>query len=227
MSAFANLIRAHAQMAQGEKTTHRVGQVTAYDPNKYAVKVKFWPRTDESTGWIPLASTYVGAGWGLVAAPSVGDQVIVAFDLEDQDAGVVVGRFYTDVEQPPAAPSGEFWLVHKSGSFLKFTNDGNVSLNAAGNLSATVGGNMTANVTGNANTNATQANVTASSSASVTAPTIKLGNSGQTLYQFVTSLFVQLFNTHTHSGVQAGSSSTGTPNQTMGSGQLTTTVTGG
>lgn len=223
--AFANLIRAHAQMAQGEKSTHRVGQVTAYDPNKYAVKVKFWPRTDESTGWIPLASTYVGAGWGLVAAPSVGDQVIVAFDLEDQDAGVVVGRFYTDVEQPPAAPSGEFWLVHKSGSFLKFTNDGNVSLNAAGNLNATVGGNMTANVTGNANTTAAQANVTASSSASITAPTIKIGSSGQTLYQFVTSLFMSVFNNHDHPDPQGGN--TGIPNQQMTSAHLTSTVTGG
>lgn len=223
--AFANLIRAHAQMAQGEKSGHRVGQITAYDPNKYAVKVKFWPRTDESTGWIPLASTYVGAGWGLVAAPSVGDQVIVAFDLEDQDAGVVVGRFYTDVEQPPAAPSGEFWLVHKSGSFLKFTNDGNVSLNAAGNLNATVGGNMTANVTGNANTTAAQANVTASSSASITAPTIKIGSSGQTLYQFVTSLFMSLFNGHTHPDPQGGN--TLAPNQQMTSAHLTSTVTGG
>ncbi|MEK7491656.1 MAG: phage baseplate assembly protein V [Pseudomonadota bacterium] len=123
-------MRAHAQMAQGEKTTHRVGQITAYDPSKYAVRVKFWPDTVESSGWIPLASTYVGAGWGLVAAPTIGDQVIVAFDREDQDAGVVVGRFFTDVEQPPAAPSGEFWLVHKSGSFLKFHNDGTVELTA-------------------------------------------------------------------------------------------------
>lgn len=42
----------------------------------------------------------------------------------------MVGRFFTDVEQPPAAPSGEFWLVHKSGSFLKFHNDGTVELTA-------------------------------------------------------------------------------------------------
>lgn len=80
VSHFANIMRAHAQMAQGEKTTHRVGQITAYDPSKYAVRVKFWPDTVESSGWIPLASTYVGAGWGLVAAPTIGDQVIVAFD---------------------------------------------------------------------------------------------------------------------------------------------------
>ncbi|MEX3933263.1 phage baseplate assembly protein V [Paraburkholderia phymatum] len=225
IDSFLNQIRAHAQMAQGDKTTHRVGQITAYDPSKYAVKVKFWPDTTDSTGWIPLLSTFIGAGWGLVAAPSIGDQVMVAFDREDQDAGVVVGRFFTDVEQPPAAPSGEFWLVHKSGNYLKFTNDGNVSLNVTGNLSATVGGNMTANVTGNSNTNAAQANVTATSSASVTAPTIKLGANGQTLLQFVTSAFVNLFNTHTHPEHDGGS--TQAPNQTMGSSHLTSTITGG
>lgn len=220
-----NQIRAHAQMAQGEKTGNRIGIVTAYDPNKYAVKVKMWPDTQESLGWIPLASTYIGNGWGLVAAPSIGDQVIIAFDREDQDAGVVTGRFFTDVEQPPAAPSGDFWLVHKSGSYMKFTNDGNVSLNAAGNLNATVGGNMTANVTGNATTNAAQANVTATSSASITAPMIKIGASGQTLLQFVTSAFVSLFNNHTHPEHDGGNTSP--PNQTMGSSHLTSTITGG
>lgn len=129
-NALLNAIRAQAQMSVGEKTAHRVGQITAYDPNKYAVKVKMWPDTQESLGWIPLASTYIGNGWGLVAAPSIGDQVIIAFDREDQDAGVVIGRFFTDAEQPPAAPSGEFWLVHKSGSFLKFHNDGTVEITA-------------------------------------------------------------------------------------------------
>lgn len=137
IDALLNQMRAQAQMAQGEKTTHRVGQVTAYDPNKYAVKVKMWPDTQESLGWIPLASTYIGAGWGLVAGPSIGDQVIIAFDREDQDAGVVIGRFFTDVEQPPAAPSGEFWLVHKSGSLLKFHSDGSVELKASAGITYT------------------------------------------------------------------------------------------
>lgn len=128
---FLNAVRAHAQMAQGEKTGNRVGIVTAYDPAKYAVKVKMWPDTEESLGWIPLASTYVGNGWGLVAGPSINDQVKVAFDREDQDAGVVVGRMFTDVEQPPAVPSGDLWLVHKSGSLLKFHGDGTVEIAAA------------------------------------------------------------------------------------------------
>ncbi|TXD58858.1 baseplate assembly protein [Ralstonia sp. TCR112] len=208
MSAFANLIRAHAQMAQGEKTTHRVGQVTAYDPNKYAVKVKFWPRTDESTGWIPLASTYVGAGWGLVAAPSVGDQVIVAFDLEDQDAGVVVGRFYTDVEQPPAAPSGEFWLVHKSGSLLKFHNDGSVELKASAGITYTATQHHFVGPVQMDNTlNATQA---------ITSQADIQDNTGTNAHSM--SQMRTIFNTHTHhvQNVQGGSSTvvSNAPDQT-------------
>jgi uncharacterized protein involved in type VI secretion and phage assembly len=130
IDSLLNTIRAQAQMSQGEKTGNRVGLITAYDPNKYAVKVKMWPDTQESLGWIPLASPWIGNGWGLVAGPSINDQVKIAFDREDQDAGVVVGRMYTDVDQPPPVPSGEFWLIHKSGSLLKFHNDGTVEIAA-------------------------------------------------------------------------------------------------
>jgi phage gp45-like len=137
IDSFLNAIRAHAQMAQGEKTGHRVGEVTAYDPNKYAVKVKMWPDTQESLGWVPLQSDYIGNGWGMVAGPSIGDQVMIAFDREDQDAGQVVGRNFTDVEQPPPVPSGEFWLVHKTGSLLKFHNDGTVEIAAASTMKYT------------------------------------------------------------------------------------------
>lgn len=137
IDALFNVIRAHSQMAQGEKTGNRVGEITAYDPNKYAVKVKMWPDTQESLGWIPLASPWIGNGWGLVAGPSIGDQVKIAFDREDQDAGVVVGRMFNDVDQPPAVPSGEFWIVHKSGSLVKFHNDGTVEIVAASTMKYT------------------------------------------------------------------------------------------
>ncbi|WP_318833707.1 phage baseplate assembly protein V [Burkholderia cepacia] len=137
IDALLNTIRAHSQMAQGEKTGNRVGEITAYDPNKYAVKVKMWPDTQESLGWIPLASPWIGNGWGLVGGPSIGDQVKIAFDREDQDAGVVVGRMFNDVDQPPAVPSGEFWIVHKSGSLVKFHNDGTVEITAASTMKYT------------------------------------------------------------------------------------------
>jgi hypothetical protein len=31
---------------------------------------------------------------------------------------------------PPAAPSGEFWLLHQTGSYLKLHNDGSIESSA-------------------------------------------------------------------------------------------------
>ena len=41
----------------------------------------------------------------------------------------MVARLWSTQSPPPAAPVGEFWLVHRSGSFLKLTNDGTVQIN--------------------------------------------------------------------------------------------------
>ncbi len=46
----------------------------------------------------------------------------------DAEHGVVVGRAFSNVALSPQAPSGELWLVHKSGSFLKLQNDGTVQI---------------------------------------------------------------------------------------------------
>jgi hypothetical protein len=68
--------------------------------------------------------------------------------------------------------------------------------------------------------------VTAGTEASVTAPSISLGATGQTLLQLVTSAMVTFFNGHTHTS-EAPGTPTSAPIQTMGSGQLTSTIKGG
>lgn len=40
--------------------------------------------------------------------------------------GVVVGRAWSDQARVPAAPVGELWLVHASGTNLRLSNDGTV-----------------------------------------------------------------------------------------------------
>lgn len=72
--------------------------------------------------------------------------------------------------------------------------------------------------------NAQTAEVVATTSASVTAPEIKLGASGQTLREFITSAFQALFNVHTHP-TPSGTSSP--PNQQIDNSHMTTTVKGG
>jgi phage baseplate assembly protein gpV len=80
------------------------------------------------TGWLPILSAWVGAGWGMACPPSPGDQVLVLAQEGDAEHGVIVGRAFSDTQRAPAAPVGELWLVHKSGSFLKLANDGTVQV---------------------------------------------------------------------------------------------------
>ncbi|WP_313825782.1 baseplate assembly protein [Leclercia sp.] len=129
MRAILNLMAATArQSAAGESGT-RQGIITAYDPDNYAVKVQLQP-SGEETGWIPLSSPWVGNGWGLAAGPMIGVVAEVEFDSGLTGVGMAVGQFYNDEDRCPGPPSGEFWLVHKSGSLLKFLNNGEVLLTA-------------------------------------------------------------------------------------------------
>jgi len=97
------------------------------------------------TGWLPVISAWVGAGWGLAAPLVTGAQVLVIAQEGDAEQGVVVGAIWSAVDQPLAAPAGELWLQHQTGSFIKLLNDGTISLqasqvNVTGNL--VVSGNV-------------------------------------------------------------------------------------
>ena len=133
MRALLNVMAATArQSGIGEGLT-RQGIITAYDPNNYAVKVKLQP-TGEETGWIPLSSPWVGNGWGLAAGPMIGAVTEVEFDAGLMGVGMAAGQFYNDEDRCPGPPAGEFWLIHQSGSLLKFLNSGEVLLRAGEKL---------------------------------------------------------------------------------------------
>ncbi|AZG14928.1 phage baseplate assembly protein V [Cupriavidus pauculus] len=138
MQHFRNQMALSARLAAGEKAETRAGIVRSYDPDQAAAKVEFLDRSnpDDSSGqylsgWLPVTSPWVGNGWGLDAPPSPGDQVEVKFFDGDIENGYVGGRLYSDADRPPGAPSGEFWVVHESGSCLKFKNDGSVEVVAS------------------------------------------------------------------------------------------------
>ncbi|MFZ4215292.1 phage baseplate assembly protein V [Pantoea endophytica] len=130
MRAFLNAMAATAQQTSAGISGTRQGIITAYDPVTYAVKVQLQP-TGEETGWIPLSSPWVGKGWGMAAGPSIGAVVEVEFDSGLMGAGMAAGQFFNDVDRSPGPPSGEFWLIHKSGSLFKFLNSGEVLLSSA------------------------------------------------------------------------------------------------
>lgn len=121
----SNAIKAHA--ATLDQTTGQVkfGLVTSVNAENSTARVTIEP-DGVLSGWLPVLTHWVGAGWGMVCPLSPGDQVLVVPQEGDVEQGVIVGRSFSSGQMPPAAPVGEFWLVHKSGSFLKLCNDGTV-----------------------------------------------------------------------------------------------------
>lgn len=136
--------------------------------------------------------------------------------------------FYVDM----TSGSVQIKLFHKSGTNLVINDNGsvnvttvsNVTVNVTGNVTATVSGNVDATITGNLTSTSANATIIATATAIIQATSIILRNSGAALKKLVNDAFINLFNTHTHSGVSTGGGSTGAPNQTM-SGTHTTQIT--
>lgn len=130
MMQLINALNMHAAHALKGFSGSRSGIITGYDPTSYSIKVQLQP-TGEETGWIQLSTPWAGNGWGFAAGPVLGAAIEVNFDSGNISVGMAGGQFYTDEDRCPAPPSGELWVVHKSGSLLKFHNDGTVEVTAA------------------------------------------------------------------------------------------------
>lgn len=160
MNRAKNIMRGQGSMAAQTIIATRLGVISGINPAGYSVKVTFFPDGSNDvpeTGWIPLMSPWVGNGWGMFCPPSMGDQVEVDFQDGGQNAPICGLRLYDAENAPLNVPSGEFWLVHKSGAFFKLLNaggcifsDGNgaqVTLDGAGNIASqgnwTHNGNLT------------------------------------------------------------------------------------
>jgi phage gp45-like len=129
VDSFLNLLRGHASQLDQSWAHPRIAVVTSADPATATVRVTVQPEGVLS-GWLPVASQWVGQGWGLVCAPMPGDQVVVIWQEGDAEQGVVVGRLWSNSVPPPNAPGGELWLLHASGSCIKLRNDGSIASTA-------------------------------------------------------------------------------------------------
>lgn len=123
---FANAMR---QQQTDDLTGPRTGTITSYDPDNGVVKVAIQPEGRESN-WMKLDCPGVGNGWGVQIGPQIGDEVTVSFDSSDPNLGKVTARHTNSLNLAMPVPSGEIWLVHQSGSLLKFNSDGSVTLSA-------------------------------------------------------------------------------------------------
>jgi phage baseplate assembly protein gpV len=99
--------------------------VSSADPARHAVRVRLQPEGVLS-GWLPVLSPWVGAGWGVFCLPSPGDQVLVLAQEGEAEHGVVVGGCFSDPRPPPAGSVGELVLRHGSGAELRLAGDGTV-----------------------------------------------------------------------------------------------------
>jgi uncharacterized protein involved in type VI secretion and phage assembly len=134
LNRLRNHMRLEAQRATADLSMPRAAIVTgSIDPAHYSARVLLQPE-GTLTGYLPIASQWVGNGWGMFCLPSPGDVVDVIFQQGGGGAGVIVGRQFNAKAQPLPAPVGEFWLVHETGTAFKLTNDGGVLLSAHGDL---------------------------------------------------------------------------------------------
>lgn len=183
---FASIMAQQAQMAARGFSPPRVGLVSSFDgsPGAYAVKVRIMP-DDIETGWLPIVTKLSGAGWGIYAGPSVGDQALVVFQEGDISVGMCLGFLASDEDPPPEIASGEVHLVAKdAGAKVILKADGSITSKGAWTHEGTF-----------------HASETVSSAADVIDHSD--GTSGVSMKEHRDA-----YNAHTHGGVQSGSSST-------------------
>jgi phage baseplate assembly protein gpV len=127
-NTLSNVIKSHASSLDRSTGQVKFGTVTSVNAANATARVLIQPEGVLS-GWLPVLSQWVGNGWGVACPPSPGDQVVLAPQEGDVEQGIIIGRVFSAKQTSPSAPGGEFWLMHKSGSFLKLCNDGTVCIN--------------------------------------------------------------------------------------------------
>ena len=183
---FINMIRTQSSIANNANTLTDLGVVSAYDSQNYLVRVQLYPEDDTNntpaleTGWIPLFTPWAGNGWGLFLPPNIGDVIEVHYQAGSLQNGYAALRSFSigSPANPQNVPSGEFWLVHASGSLIKLTNDGNMTINAQ-----------------------TQVDITAPV-VNITSPEVNIGQAGS-LLALLNSTAAEIYNTHTHASIGA------------------------
>lgn len=220
MDKFHNMIRMHASLMQNSISSTQLAIVTAYDPVNYAVQVQTYAQDDDTnqplvTGWIPLFTPWMGNGWGLYLPPNLGDLIEVHYQEGSLQNGYAGLRCFNPTSpaglpSPNGVPSGEFWLIHQTGSYIKVTNDGKVSINGQAeidiiapviNINGATQQTITTpilviNASTSVTVNSPVATVNAATSATLSSPEVNLGNG--TLQALINASALALYNGHIH-----------------------------
>lgn len=126
----------------------RRGIVQSVDTVRMRVRVLVQPE-GALTGFIPIASLMAGNGYGILAAPLPGDQVLVVPTDGFADSLVAVCGHWSTANQPPAGYNdGEIWHVTKAGPLVKLLNNGTVIVQDASGTTLTMNNDGTTTLTG-------------------------------------------------------------------------------
>lgn len=135
-----DLVRRIVDQHLSRQPRDRFATITAYDPDRHAVKAQLQPEAVE-TGWMPIGTAHVGNGFGIAIGPQIGDQIVVGFHDGDQEAPYMKARVHSDKERPPRAEAGEMVFQTASGFILKADKTGAVTITLAGHdLTINAGG---------------------------------------------------------------------------------------
>ncbi|MCB8881716.1 hypothetical protein ACELLULO517_15820 [Acidisoma cellulosilytica] len=158
MQRFRALMRRDIEAAVSTIAQPRYATIASVDPDNHAVKLAIQPEGVLS-GWVPDGSAvYASGGYGIVAPPQIGDQVLCVHAHGDGDHPVVIARIFSTVDMPPVSgvtnksvQPGEFGIFSPGGAWAHFVSDG--SLHAAAPAGAFIAANTkitgTLTVTGN------------------------------------------------------------------------------
>lgn len=128
MDRLYDTFRQRAGAMDAQIGTGRFALVQSYDPNTGTAKVLLQPE-GKLTGWLPVLTQWVGAGWGIHAPLQQGDQVFVVAQEGHSDHGVIVGRAHSAQALPPQGVSSQELLMrHSSGAFIRMGTDGKITL---------------------------------------------------------------------------------------------------
>lgn len=155
----------------------RFGIVTSYNQNDGTAKVTIQPEGTQ-TGWLPVLSQSVGAGWGIHVPLKTGEQVLVLPHDGDADNGVIVGRCYSDKMLPPASAGSDIVVRSSNGAIITLSTNGHIKLvDAAGaSYELTNDGNMTVSAPNTVFVHCQSFNVQASVGVTLQTPLTNISN---------------------------------------------------
>lgn len=111
----------------------QLGIITSVNPKNSSIKAQIQPDNYE-TGFIPYLTPWIG--W--YAPPTSGQQVVVLYQEGSKNVPIGAMVVYTPSMLPPAGlVSGEAILHHSSGSSIKLSNSGDITVNGTTNVNIT------------------------------------------------------------------------------------------